>query len=183
MSTSILSWLLLALTVMQQGHLIPWSDARKLSWDDFKASPDPRSGNAALTSSTINIEFGYDEEGLQYSIRCTFDKTRSWVRIRNNEVLAHEQGHFDIAEIYARKLSKAMHDYRFQPKTVSKDVNEIYDSMMNQHKLAQNQYDKETDYSRNRTSQELWLKKIQQQLNEVKAFANYQATASKTLKD
>lgn len=164
---------------MQQGNLIPWSAARKLSWDDFKASPDPHSSNAALTSSTINIEFGYDDDGLQYSIKCNFDRTRSWVRIRNNEVLAHEQGHFDIAEIHARKLGKAMHGYRFNSRTVSKDVNNIYDSIMNLHKKTQNQYDQESDFSRNRVNQESWLKKVEKQLAELQPFANYTAIVNK----
>jgi|ADGO01.1.fsa_nt_gi hypothetical protein len=87
--------------------LIDWSASRKLTWDDFKGPVDPESKNAALTTSSINIEFGYDGTGLEYSIKCTFNKERSWVRIRNAEVLAHEQGHFDLAEIHARKLNKA----------------------------------------------------------------------------
>ena len=179
MTTSFLSWLLLTLTLVQQGNLIPWNASRKLNWEDFKASPDPHSSNAALTSSSINIEFGYNDEKLQFTIRCAFDKTRSWVRVRNNDVLAHEQGHFDIAEIHARKLNKAMKEYRFNARTVSQDVNGIYDRMMNQHRDAQNQYDKETDYSRNKTKQEEWLKKIQQQLQELSEYANYQVTAGK----
>jgi hypothetical protein len=179
MTTSLFSWLLLSFTLIQQGNLIPWNADRKLGWEDFKASPDPRSSNAALTSSSINIEFGYDDQSLQYSIRCAFDKTRSWVRIRNNDVLAHEQGHFDIAEIYARKLSKAMKEYRFNARTVSQDVNGIYDNIMNLHRDAQNQYDKETDYSRNRPRQEECLKKIRQQLNELALYANYQLPVKK----
>ena len=179
MTTSFFSWLLLTLTLVQQGNLILWNATRKLSWEDFKANPDPRSSNAALTSSSINIEFGYDEERLQYAIRCAFDKTRSWVRVRNNDVLAHEQGHFDIAEIHARKLNKAMREYRFNGRTVSHDVNGIYDSIMNLHRDMQNQYDKETDYSRNRTNQEEWLKKIQQQLQDLASYANYQALVKK----
>lgn len=158
---------------------MPWNAARKLSWEDFKASPDPGSGNAALTNTSINIEFGYDDAQLQYSIRCTFDKNRSWVRIRNNEVLAHEQGHFDIAEIYARRLNKAMKAYRFNARTVSRDVNSIYNNLMALHRQIQNEYDKETDFSRNKSKQEEWLKKIRQQLQDLAAYAGYQVTTAK----
>ena len=181
MITSFFSWMLLTLAVIQQTNLIPRNAARKLTWEDFKASPDPHSSNAALTSSSINIEFGYDDERLQYSIRCAFDKNRSWVRIRNSDVLAHEQGHFDIAEVFARKLNQAMKEYHFNAKTVSKDVNDIYENMMNLHRQAQEQYDKETDYSRSKTRQEEWLKKIQQQLKDLADYAAYQATAKKDM--
>jgi len=175
MSKVVFSLLLVAITFIQpNNNLIPWSTARKLTWSDFKGDPDPHSPNAALTSSNINIDFGYNDTGFQYSIRCVFDKTRSWVRIPTDDVLAHEQGHFDIAEIYARRLNKALAGYRFNTQTVSKDVNDIYGNMMKEHRQTQVQYDQETDYSRNRVKQAEWLKKIAADLKGLSSFANYQ---------
>lgn len=174
MSKAAFSLLLLCVTVIQTNNLIPWSAARKLTWDDFKGTPDPHSSNAALTSSNINIELGYNDKGFQYSIKCTFDKNRSWVRIKNNDVLAHEQGHFDIAEIYARKLNKLMKAYRFNAKTAGTDVNLLYENTMKQHRQIQTQYDVETDYSRNKQKQDEWLKKMHDDLKGLEAYANYQ---------
>jgi hypothetical protein len=173
MFTPVLSFLLLVFTASQKDNVIPWNASRKLTWDDFKGRPDAGSTNAALTSSSINIDFGYSEQGLEYAIRCSFDKNKSWVRIRNNGVLAHEQGHFDLAELYARKLSKAMKEYKFNAKTVSGDVNRIYETMMKAHHEAQYIYDTETDYSRNKVKQEEWLQKINTDLASHEAFANY----------
>ena len=173
MSKVLFSLLLVCITVIQTNNLIPWNASRKLSWNDFKGEPDPHSPNAALTSSNINIEFGYNEEGFQYSIKCSFDQNRSWVRIKTNEVLAHEQGHFDIAEIFARKLNKMMKAYRFNAKTASTDLNRLYEDVMKQHRQTQTQYDQETDYSRNKPNQEEWLKKIAGDLKGLEAFANY----------
>lgn len=170
---------LLLLTTITQSSLIPWSASCKLSWEDFKASPDPKSPNAALTNSIINIEFSYDDQSLTYNIRCSFDKNTSWVRVRNHDILVHEQGHFDIAEIYARRLHKAVKEYRFNAQTVNQDVMDIYQNMMNLHRQAQTLYDKETDFSRNKVNQDDWLKKINQQLNELKQYANYQAPMKK----
>lgn len=174
MSKAAFSLLLLCVTVIQTNNLIPWSAARKLTWDDFKGTPDPHSSNAALTSSNINIELGYNDKGFQYTIKCTFDKNRSWVRIKNNDVLVHEQGHFDIAEIYARKLNKLMKAYRFNAKTAGTDVNLLYENTMKQHREIQTQYDLETDYSRNKQKQDEWLKKMADDLKGLEAYANYQ---------
>jgi len=175
MSKVALSLLLIATTFIQPNNsLIPWSTARKLTWSDFKGDPDPHSPNAALTSSNINIEFGFNNTGFQYSIRCVFDKTRSWVRIPTDDVLAHEQGHFDIAETYARRLNKALAAYHFNAQTVSKDVNDVYANLMKEHRQTQIQYDQETDYSRNKPRQAEWLKKIAADLKSLAAFANYQ---------
>lgn len=174
MLTPVVSFLLLVFTATQKDNsLIPWNASRKLTWEDFKARPDAGSTNAALTSSSINIDFGYSEKGLEYAIRCSFDKTKSWVRIRNGSVLAHEQGHFDLAELFARKLSKAMKEYAFNAKTVAEDVNRIYDNTMKAHHKAQALYDNETDYSRNKVKQEEWLQKISTDLSDLQAFANY----------
>ncbi len=115
MQTIILIWLLSWQSVPQQSPSIPWSEARKLSWSDFKARPDAASANAAMTNSIINIEFNFDDTSLDYTISCRFDKNRSWVKVRTVSVLEHEQGHFDIAEIYARVLAKEMKQYRFNP--------------------------------------------------------------------
>jgi len=156
-----------------QLDLVEWSPARKLTWDDFKAAPNAASSNAALTSSSINVEFGYDDQELKYSIKCRFDKTKSWVKIRNNEILAHEQGHFDMAELHARKLNKALKEYHFNPKTVGDDVNRIYDSIMTLHHASQSEYDQETDFSRNKEKQALWQKKIADDLQQLKAYAGY----------
>lgn len=174
MSKHVLSIVLLFVTVIQSNDLIPWSAARKLTWSDFQGTPDPKSPNAALTSSNVNIEFGYNDTGFQYTIKCSFDKNRSWVRIATNEVLAHEQGHFDIAEIYARKLNKAMAAYHFNAQTADNDVNQLYENIMKEHRQTQIQYDQETDYSRNRPKQQEWLKKIATDLKSLEPFANYQ---------
>lgn len=173
MIVQLFTLLLVAAGLQQTNNLIDWNASRRLTWEDFKGPVDAESKNAALTSSSINIEFGYDESGLEYSIKCSFNKQKSWVRIKNDEVLAHEQGHFDLAELHARKLHKAMKGYKFNARTVSNDVNKIYDSLMNAHHAAQNVYDNETDYSRNKPKQEEWQKKIADELKGLQQFAGY----------
>ncbi len=164
---------LATISVLPQGRFIEWKADRKLTWGDFKAPPDGASPNAALTSSTIDIEFGFDDNGLLYAIKCRFDRNRSWVKVRTPAVLAHEQGHFDIAELHARKLNKALKAYTFNRRTVNRDVNRIYDTLIAAHHEAQNLYDLETDFSRNREKQEAWSKKIAAELKVLDVYAGY----------
>jgi predicted secreted Zn-dependent protease len=156
-----------------QNNLIEWSADRRLTWQDFKAQPDKNSTNAALTSSSINIEFGYNNTGLKYNIKCRFDQNLSWGRIKNEYILSHEQGHFDIAEIHARKLHKSLKAYKFNNRTVSKDVNKIYDTVMKEHHALQSQYDQETNYSRDAAQQNAWKEKIEKILQELEEYSNY----------
>lgn len=172
----ILHILSLTLSVMVstiQANLIEWSADRKLTWNDFKAQPDKNSTNAALTSSSINIEFGYNNSGLKYNIKCRFDQNLSWGRIKNDYILAHEQGHFDIAEIHARKLHKLLRAYKFNSRTVSKDVNRIYETVMKEHHTFQSQYDQETNYSRDPAQQNAWKDKIEEALKDLVEYSNY----------
>lgn len=154
-------------------NLIDWSPGRKLTWTDFKGTPNPSSPNAALTNSSINVEFGFNGKGMTHSIKCRFNKSLSWGRIRNDYILKHEQGHFDIAEIHARLLHKALLDYSFNARTVNDDVTKIYNGVIDAHVKFQKSYDLETNHSIDTAQQVIWNGKIDSLLGELKPFADY----------
>lgn len=154
-------------------NLIEWSASRKLRWDDFKGTPDPSSTNAALTNSSITVEFGFNNRALTHSIKCRFNKSLSWGRIRNDYILNHEQGHFDIAEIHARVLHKALLNYTFNAKTVNDDINRIYREVIDQHVQTQKLYDLQTNHSIDSAAQRTWNNKIYSLLKDNEQFANY----------
>ncbi len=157
----------------QEEDLIKWSSERKLQWRDYLAEPDTRSGAAASTSTQIGFEYHVRDNNLTYTITCKFSKTKSWGRYKNDYILSHEQGHFDIAEIFTRKLVKALKEYSYNSSTYRNDLKTIYSEAMKDKEQFQRQYDNETDYSRNKPKQEEWLKKIEKMLNEFKDYADY----------
>lgn len=154
-------------------NLIEWNASRKLSWNDFKGTPNPSSTNAALTNSSITVEFGYNEKGLTHSIKCRFNKSLSWVRVKNDYILKHEQGHFDIAEIHARLLHRALLEYSFNSKSVGDDINKIYSGTMEKHVQMQKLYDLETNHSLDSSKQAIWNSKIASRLEENEKYAEY----------
>ena len=87
--------------------------------------------------------------------------------------MSHEQGHFDITEIFARKMAKAMDDYKFNPRTFRADLDTIYQQIMKEKEEYQERYDHETDYSRDKKMQAEWLKKIAEELEELDEWAGY----------
>lgn len=153
--------------------LLAWRRTARLSWNDFKGTPPPQAANAALTNSSISLNFS-SGSSFSYTIGCHFDQQKSWVRIQNSQVLAHEQGHFDLSEIYARLLKKAMMQYRYDPATVSRDVQNIYQRMMQELQNRQNEYDQQTDHSRNEANQRKWLLTIEQELEELEKYRDYE---------
>lgn len=152
---------------------LPWSASRPLTWNDFRAKPDEYSGNAALTSSGIEFKYSYGSDGMSYTIVCLFEKTKSWGKVKTPYILSHEQGHFDISELHARKLNKALKEYRYNETTAAKDIPAIYGKLMKEQTAMQNQYDSETNYSRDKEMQEVWLEMIGKQLEQYKDFSNY----------
>lgn len=152
---------------------LTWSASRKLTWSDYKASPNPKSDAAATTSTSLSIDYHISGSQFSYTIKSWFSKSRSWVRNQTDHILSHEQGHFDIAEIYARKLHQRMSAYRFNKNNYQKELNRIYNEVADEKAAFQQQYDRETRHSIDEVKQAEWLKKISRMLEELKEYADY----------
>lgn len=152
---------------------IKWNESRKLTWDDFKAPPQKIGNTAAMTTTHLGFSYNVKNGSVSYLIDCRFEKNKSWGLVKNDWILKHEQGHFDIAEIFARKLYKAINEYQFNKMSFQKDLDAIYRSIVSEKEKFQQQYDDETDYSCNKPNQEDWFKKIEKALKEHKSWAGY----------
>ena len=168
--------LLIPSVLFAQGRdeeLLEWSAERKLNWADYKAPPNTESDAAASTTTYLSIEYNITSNSFGYKIQSRFSKTRSWGLHKTDYILKHEQGHFDIAEVFARKLHKEMSEYKFNKKTFQKDLKKIYDEVTGEKEKIQNDYDKETNHSINKDKQAEWLKKIEKMLKEYAGYADY----------
>ncbi len=152
---------------------LTWSASRKLTWSDYKASPNPKSDAAATTSTSLSIDYHISSSQFSYTIKSWFSRSRSWGRHKTDYILSHEQGHFDIAEIYARKLHQRMSAYQFNKNNYQKELNRIYNEVADEKAAIQRQYDRETRHSIDEVKQAEWLKKISQILEELKEYADY----------
>src|SRR5579871_6965376 len=102
---------LLAFARAYSQETIAWDSATRLTWADFRGKADNNSSFSASTASGIVYKFSMDGEGYSDSITAVFYPNESWVRIRDDKYLIHEQGHFDITEIFARKLRKRLLEF------------------------------------------------------------------------
>ena len=161
------------LFAQKEDDYIEWQNNRKLEWEDFKANPVRMGSTAAMTTTHLGFSYHIANGNVTYEIECRFQKSKSWGLVKNDWILGHEQGHFDIAEIFARKLKKAVSEYEFNFSSFKKDLDAIYKNVVHEKERYQQLYDDETDYSRNKTRQEEWLKKITSQLEEFKGWAMY----------
>jgi len=157
----------------QENEIIRWDANRKLTWKDFKAEPENAGSTAALTTTHLGFSYRFTNGKMTYLIESWFEKNRSWGLVKNDWILMHEQGHFDIAEIFARKLKKAVTEYHFDNNTFQNDLGNIYDAIVKEKEKFQELYDDETNNSINKSKQQEWLKKIAALLQEYKDFSEY----------
>ncbi|MEZ4969083.1 MAG: DUF922 domain-containing protein [Flavobacteriaceae bacterium] len=163
-------WGMLHMGHGQEEEVILWTPARKLSWSDFKGRPSVNSSAAAITASGITYNFSaqgtHDKMELDFKVDAHFYPEKSWYKpkLANPTILEHEQLHFDITEVFARKLSLILADTPFTGNAKS-EVKEIYRNILRELNHYQNQYDSETNFSRDTVQQRLWNKRITKILN------------------
>lgn len=140
-----------------------WSKDRKLTWEDFQGVQDTFFIGVAATSSDFFYSSYYTSDTtLVFVVSTIFFKKYSWVKEegKTNYALNHEQGHFDISEIYARKLRKALKNYKLNKATVIEDVKKISENIEKEKDKTQKLYDEETTYPINKLKQKQWDTKI-----------------------
>ncbi|HQV06413.1 MAG TPA: DUF922 domain-containing protein [Chitinophagaceae bacterium] len=153
--------------------LLKWDAQKKLTWADYKGQPNQFSDAAASTSTYLVISYDFYQDKMSYKIKSYFSATRSWGRHKTPYILSHEQGHFDIAEIFARKLYKEMSEYKYEGRKSKQGLDDIYDKIIREKSAMQDQYDKETNHSINEKKQAEWIAKIKLLLEQYAAYSDY----------
>lgn len=159
----------------QTRRIVCWSEESKLKFTDFQivnkdslASED--SSYAAISALQIR-SFRLN------NFIAVFDTYKSWMldsvfkdNSENKIVLNHEQRHFDIVEIFVRKIRKEVADFTKNKGYDQSVLNNIISKLGEEEYHFQNLYDSETNYGLISTKQEEWNKKIDSELKELELF-------------
>jgi len=169
-----ISFFILSFNESSEDDSIFWMPNKVLSWSDFQGIPNYRSGYGAITSSGIGYDCHFKGSFLTIEVRSKFFKRESWVKVngKDQEGLKHEQGHFDIAEIYARKLRKTLQETTFTRTNIKYKLNDIYKQNSKAWGDEENLYDKETDHHRNRSNQYRWNERIAIELSKLENYSS-----------
>ncbi len=147
---------------------IVWQSNRRLVWDDFTS----RAGSSGVFKAytTAGMRYEIDSPGEQVRIRTEayFIKSESWVHIdhKNAVLLRHEQGHFDLAAVYARRLDKSLRKFEvsaseFIAQNLNVSVQQIFNELYDELSSTQGRYDAETNHGTIAEAQsewEVWIK-------------------------
>ena len=153
----------------QEEEPMAWSAERRLSWSDFKDESPDSSPVAALTASGISYSFSSMESKgemmADFTVTAYFYPTRSWVQdhLASAHILAHEQLHFDITELFARKFRARLAETRFSD-NIKVEVRSMFKKVNRELSEYQDRYDLETNSSRLFDRQREWQQKVYNEL-------------------
>ncbi|HXJ99319.1 MAG TPA: hypothetical protein VNJ50_10760 [Gelidibacter sp.] len=159
--------------------IISWNKNKKLRWEDFKGIKDTINFTefGAATDYSISLlprNIKVDEYDKINAI-ALFYKKSSWAISESIGLLEHEQTHFDIAEIFARKIRKCFAEMKENGETDIYSYIEIAEDLGSQCPVYQKLYDLETGHGTIGLMQLKWNKKVAEELKELNAY-KYNAT-------
>ena len=157
---------------------LPWSGSRRLRWTDFEAAAPAANGEGALTAYSIFYGVQCTGERFQFLALAGFLPRDSWVRpevladkVQGDRTLRHEQTHFDLTEVFARRLRKSFSDL-YQPcRRPDGDLDALASKYIQQEKAEQQRYDDETRHCLAAPAPADWDRLVASDLQSLAAYA------------
>jgi hypothetical protein len=171
-----------SLAFAQQPVFIEYASLSQFHWGLFKGPVNPRHINemgentGAVTVSSISYTaLQVSPDKATVTITARFHPEESWTLYpklnKPEEALEHERRHFELTEIYARKLRKLVGSTKYDADRFKAELNRHFSDLVAQHRAEQVRYDHETNHSINEKEQKKWNAKIDEQLEALSAYS------------
>jgi hypothetical protein len=150
---------------------ILWDKNIRLKWSDFTGRPDTFSEGTAGCAASIYVK-GFRDNGLpNFLVTNSFIKNDAWTKDTTSVILLrHEQLHFDIAEVYARKIRKAVDSLRKANVIDIGPYSEEIQRLLKERNETDSLYDEQTAHGVYGNEQSVWNEKI---LKELESLSEY----------
>jgi hypothetical protein len=155
---------------------LTWAEHPMLSWSDFQGHARRNTGEpSAMTDTGFRVQLECRGGALDIRVAAEFYKNSSWVKAgrKSAELLRHEQGHFDITELYARKMRKAIREARIDCKDDRRAEaagKRIFEELDRGWEEAEKQYDAETGDGTDLAGQREASGRIGRELAELRGY-------------
>ncbi|MEM9423510.1 MAG: DUF922 domain-containing protein [Spirochaetota bacterium] len=146
---------------------IAWSNFTEIESNDSRYS-SPYSANIRWEIS-YRYNFREDAQGtrdMKFRTCAVINKERSWVKKdrQSDDLLKHEQGHMDLAIMYARILHQRLINATYNDASYKTQIKAIFNRLIIDCRDEQNRYDRETDHMLNRDKQREWDERFKREL-------------------
>ena len=176
---------------------LEWSANAPLRWEDFQGPVDPSASRERVAMTAASLSWGYTyglERGnghcvyriTSIDIQAIFNRRDSWVLPGHltDRVLEHEQGHFDIAQLFKLKLEDSASELlsarwpcegdsvqaasEYTVREAGRIVSNLGQKIWSEHVAAQKAYDDQTGHGTESRAQRNWLDAIDRGLDEAR---------------
>lgn len=147
-----------------------WSATRPLTWADFQGKPDLMSGAAALSAYVISYDAECAGRVFVPRVVTRFLPHISWVKSQHlldrqsSQILRHEQTHFDLSEVQARRARQELRALPAPCDLSEKEFDRIFDGFGRRDGDLQQQYDRETGHGTDARRQNEWQSRVDEWL-------------------
>ncbi|MDQ3535523.1 MAG: DUF922 domain-containing Zn-dependent protease [Bacteroidota bacterium] len=161
-------------SLQKDDQLICWQEGRKLDWSDFQGTPDTiitHIGTLAVAATSAPIRYSLNQKGnvISIKVKVEFLKNISWTTDTAKSVLIHEQLHFDIAELYGRKIREKVAN--LNKETNIESIHKEVKRLIKERNDTEDQYDIRTGHGIIDFVQQEWADKIAKELEKLKEYA------------
>ena len=162
--------------VAAYGQALRWEQHSALGWSDFNGRARRNGGEpSAVTDTGFRVQLECREGFLDIRVEAEFYKNTSWVKAarKSAELLRHEQGHFDITELYARKMKKAIREARIgceDDRRAEAAGRKIFEELDRGWEKAEKEYDAETADGTDLVKQKEAAERIARELAELSRY-------------
>lgn len=165
--------------VSRQGLLV-WSSTDPVDWSDFRGPERVVTMEAAQILSGVTYLVQCLDTVLTYSVLATFDPSISWVRsdiltdsVAGRRSLQHERTHFNITEVAARRVRRALAAVAGACPGHEDRAAEVFQQIVTAEGLrVHERYDEETRHGMRPVVQRTWDQRTVSQLDSLAAFSN-----------
>lgn len=167
--------LLLAPALMAQ----PW---HQLTMDDFQGVP-PGSSSAYIAYTNCWIHYDYDvrksngQYTINFYVKMAMNPTKSWMNKSEvvssgllQEVLRHEQGHYNMAYLEQQELQQALNQTSYGA-DYQRQITDIFEAIDQKYRNLNQAYEQESQHMLNRPLQQKWNVWFREQISTIGNYA------------
>ena len=154
-------------------RFIEWEEGRPLTWADYqiKTDIDHEESAYALTSVIHSVRGGLINNKPNFRVHVLYVKRDSWSTTNQNQsLLAHERLHFDLAELYGRKIRKEIESLGRQGDQDLINYKKRIGWFLNEFKSKSIEYDNETNHGQLKERQQIWNEFVAYELNRLHKY-------------
>jgi hypothetical protein len=153
---------------------INWNKTRKLSWKDYKGKWDEKKSFTCYSFITTSFNYyeSFKHDSLIVEMEATFYPTDSYAKedTKTKARLEHEQGVFDLYEIWARHFKKSIVTSKFSKHSYSVYLKNMYKANLQNRNAEIAKYRNETKSGSDPVKQKEWSEKIKKDLLALDAY-------------